>query len=161
MTVASPTPNGVSALRDDRYLAPRGPFAAIWSFLRRQPVGSIGMFLVLVFGLAGIFADVLAPYNPTANDFAAMTEPPSWAQVVTCRVPLQVAVYRYQMSAAVCVSPPSLHAPGATGLPSVVAPTVLKAVTPLAIGIASLQSSLGGEQSAAPLHALPLVTCSV
>jgi peptide/nickel transport system permease protein len=37
------------------------------------------MFLVLVFGLAGIFADVLSPYNPTANDFAAMTEPPSWA----------------------------------------------------------------------------------
>ena len=27
------------------------------------------MFLVLMFGLAGIFADVLAPYNPTANDF--------------------------------------------------------------------------------------------
>ncbi|MGE0258333.1 MAG: ABC transporter permease [Alphaproteobacteria bacterium] len=82
MTVASPTPNGVSALRDDRALAPRGPFAAVWDFLRRQPVGSIGMFLVLVFGLAGIFADVLAPYNPTANDFAAMTEPPSWAHLL-------------------------------------------------------------------------------
>ncbi len=40
------------------------------------------MFLVLVFGLAGIFADVLAPYNPTANDFAAMTEPPSWAHLL-------------------------------------------------------------------------------
>ncbi len=35
--------------------------------------------LVLLFGLAGIFADWLAPYNPTANDFAAMTEAPSWA----------------------------------------------------------------------------------
>jgi peptide/nickel transport system permease protein len=82
MTVASPTPTGVSALRDDRSLAPRGPFALTWDFLRRQPVGSIGMFLVLVFGLAGIFADVLAPYNPTANDFAAMTEPPSWAHLL-------------------------------------------------------------------------------
>ncbi len=47
MTVASPTPTGVSALRDDRALAPRGPFAATWNFLRRQPVGAIGMFLVL------------------------------------------------------------------------------------------------------------------
>ena len=37
------------------------------------------MVLVLIFGLAGIFADWIAPYNPTANDFAAMTEPPSWA----------------------------------------------------------------------------------
>ena len=82
MTVASPTPTGVSALRDDLALAPRGPFALTWDFLRRQPVGSIGMFLVLAFGLAGIFADVLAPYNPTANDFAAMTEPPSWAHLL-------------------------------------------------------------------------------
>src|ERR1041384_4776515 len=78
MTVASPTPTGVAGLRDDRSLPQRGPFASVWNFLRRQPVGSIGMFLVLLFGLAGIFADVLAPYNPTANDFAAMTEPPSW-----------------------------------------------------------------------------------
>ena len=37
------------------------------------------MALVLIFGLAGIFADWLAPYNPTSNDFAAMTEAPSWA----------------------------------------------------------------------------------
>jgi peptide/nickel transport system permease protein len=82
MTIASPTPTGVSALRDDRSLTPRGPFALTWDFLRRQPVGAIGMFLVLVFGLAGIFADVLSPYNPTANDFAAMTEPPSWAHLL-------------------------------------------------------------------------------
>jgi peptide/nickel transport system permease protein len=82
MTVASPTPNGVSVLRDDLALAPRGPFAVTWNFLRRQPVGAIGIFLVLLFGLAGIFADVLAPYNPTANDFAAMTEPPSWAHLL-------------------------------------------------------------------------------
>jgi len=82
MTVASPTPTGAVGLRDDRSLAPRGPFAIIWDFLRRQPVGAIGMFLVLLFGLAGIFADVLAPYNPTANDFAAMTEPPSWGHLL-------------------------------------------------------------------------------
>ena len=82
MTVASPTPTGVSGLRDDRALPQRGPFAFLWNFLRRQPVGAIGMFLVLLFGLAGIFADVLAPYNPTANDFAAMTEPPSWAHLL-------------------------------------------------------------------------------
>src|SRR3954470_18617398 len=82
MTVASPTPTGISGPRDDRSLPQRGPFAFVGNFLRRQPVGSLGIFLVLLFGLGGIFADVLAPYNPTANDFAAMTEPPSWAHLL-------------------------------------------------------------------------------
>ncbi len=35
--------------------------------------------LVAIFGLAGLTADWIAPYNPTSNDFAAMTEAPSWA----------------------------------------------------------------------------------
>src|SRR3954452_12201910 len=82
MTVASPTPTDAARLHDDRLLAPRGPFAIVWNFVRRQPVGSIGIFLVLIFGLGGIFADVLAPYNPTANDFGAMTEPPSWEHLL-------------------------------------------------------------------------------
>src|SRR5215208_4048626 len=79
MTIAAPTPSGVAALVDDRGLSPRGPFAITWAFLRRQPVGAIGMGIVLLFGLAGIFADWIAPYNPTANDFSAMTESPGWA----------------------------------------------------------------------------------
>jgi peptide/nickel transport system permease protein len=84
MTVATPTPTGPAALAptglaiDDVQLR-RGPVAATIHFIRRQPIGSIGMFLVLIFGLAGLFADVIAPYNPTANDFGAMTEAPSWA----------------------------------------------------------------------------------
>jgi peptide/nickel transport system permease protein len=79
MTVAAPTPTGPAAVLvlDDVRLR-RGPVAATLNFIRRQPIGSIGMFLVLIFGLAGIFADVLSPYNPTANDFGAMTEAPSW-----------------------------------------------------------------------------------
>src|SRR5713226_2597304 len=79
MTVAAPTPTGISALADDYGLAPRGIFAISFDFLRRQPVGAIGMVLVLIFGLAGIFADWIAPYSPTSNDFAAMTEAPSWS----------------------------------------------------------------------------------
>jgi peptide/nickel transport system permease protein len=80
MTVAAPTPTGTVALAltDDVQLR-RGPVAATLHFIRRQPIGSIGMFLVLIFGLAGIFANVISPYNPTANDFGAMTEAPSWA----------------------------------------------------------------------------------
>src|SRR6266852_19391 len=77
MTVLDPTPTGIAALADDGGLAPRGIFAVSWAFLGRQPVGSIG--LVLIFGLAGIFAEWIAPYSPTANDFSVMTEPPSLA----------------------------------------------------------------------------------
>src|SRR5216684_1576314 len=79
MTVLDPTPTGIAALADEGRLAPRGPIAVTLAFFRRQPVGAIGMVLVLIFGLAGIFAEWVAPYSPTANDFAVMTEPPSWA----------------------------------------------------------------------------------
>ena len=79
MTVLEPTPTSLTALVDDGGAARRGIVALSWSFLRRQPVGAIGVALVLVFGLAGVCADWIAPYNPTANDFAAMTEAPSWA----------------------------------------------------------------------------------
>jgi peptide/nickel transport system permease protein len=80
MTDIAPTPgNAAIILADDGYVAPRGVWAATMRFLRRQPVGTIGIVLVAIFGLAGLCADFVAPYNPTANDFTAMTEAPSWA----------------------------------------------------------------------------------
>jgi peptide/nickel transport system permease protein len=54
---------------------------SVWSrmlrFCRRQPLGTFGLALVLIIAVTGIFAEELAPYVPTANDFAAMTEAPS------------------------------------------------------------------------------------
>jgi peptide/nickel transport system permease protein len=47
-------------------------------FCRRQPLGTFGMVLVVIMAIVGIGADWIAPYSPTANDFSAMTEPPSW-----------------------------------------------------------------------------------
>jgi peptide/nickel transport system permease protein len=78
MTYAAPTPTDTAVFTDDR-IPQRGFFGSCVRFLRRQPVGAIGIVIVVVFGLAGLFADVIAPYNPTANDFGAMTEAPSWA----------------------------------------------------------------------------------
>src|SRR5271163_424207 len=78
MTIAASTPTA-TVLPDGAYIAPRGLRNAAIRFLRRQPVGTIGIVLVAFFGLAGLFANLIAPYNPTANDFAAMTEAPSWA----------------------------------------------------------------------------------
>jgi peptide/nickel transport system permease protein len=48
-------------------------------FLHREPLGTFGLLLVLVMAVTGIFAEMIAPYNPTANDFAAMMEAPGWA----------------------------------------------------------------------------------
>jgi peptide/nickel transport system permease protein len=78
MTDLAPTPTGAAILADD-YVAPRGVWSATRRFFRRQPVGMIGIVLVAIFGLAGLCADFIAPYSPTANDFSAMTEAPSWA----------------------------------------------------------------------------------
>src|SRR5438132_3499506 len=62
--------------------SPRSWRAAIMRFYRREPLGTVGLVLVLAMALAGLAAEWIAPYNPTSNDFAAMTEPPSWAHLM-------------------------------------------------------------------------------
>jgi peptide/nickel transport system permease protein len=62
--------------------SPRPSREGIIGFCRRQPLGTVGLVLVLVMAVAGLSAELIAPYNPTSNDFAAMTEPPSWAHVM-------------------------------------------------------------------------------
>jgi peptide/nickel transport system permease protein len=55
---------------------------AVLNFCRRQPVGTLGMAIVVVIAMAGLGAEWFAPYNPTANDFGAMTEAPSWTHLL-------------------------------------------------------------------------------
>jgi len=62
--------------------SPRPSRAGIIGFCRRQPLGTVGLVLVLVMAVAGLSAEWIAPYNPTSNDFAAMTDPPSWAHIM-------------------------------------------------------------------------------
>ena len=62
--------------------SPRPSRPGIIDFCRRQPLGTVGLVLVLVIAAAGLSAEWIAPYNPTSNDFAAMTEPPSWAHLM-------------------------------------------------------------------------------
>jgi len=57
----------------------QAPWRAILSFCRREPLGAFGMAIVIVMAVAGFSAELIAPYSPTANDFASMTEAPSWA----------------------------------------------------------------------------------
>jgi peptide/nickel transport system permease protein len=67
---------------DDVAERPRSWRAGVIGFCRRQPLGTVGLAVVLVMAVAGLSADWIAPYSPTSNDFAAMTEPPSWAHLM-------------------------------------------------------------------------------
>jgi peptide/nickel transport system permease protein len=62
--------------------AKRSPLRASLGFCRRQPLGTLGIVLVLIIAVAGLGADWFAPYSPTANDFTAMTEAPSWTHIL-------------------------------------------------------------------------------
>jgi peptide/nickel transport system permease protein len=79
--MADLTPAHVSAV-DTAAESPRPSREGIIGFCRRQPLGTVGLVLVLVMAVAGLSAEWIAPYNPMSNDFAAMTEPPSWAHLM-------------------------------------------------------------------------------
>jgi peptide/nickel transport system permease protein len=72
-------PVAASGITADEIELRRSFWHAALHFCRREPLGAIGMLIVIVMAVAGAFAELLAPYSPTANDFMAMTEAPSWA----------------------------------------------------------------------------------
>ena len=81
MTIAASSPAAVADLTDVPE-SHRSLLRRALIFCRRQPLGTLGLVLVVVMAFAGIFAEWLAPYSPTANDFSVMTEPPSWAHLL-------------------------------------------------------------------------------
>ena len=46
-------------------------------FVKRQPLGTFGLLIVVVMFLAGAFAPWISPFDPEENDFNAMMEAPS------------------------------------------------------------------------------------
>ena len=65
---------------DDAALPQRpGRLRRLTTLARRNPLGAAGGLVVLVMVLAAALADVIAPYDPVAADFAAKTQPPSAA----------------------------------------------------------------------------------
>jgi peptide/nickel transport system permease protein len=76
MTVTLPNP-AATASPQDTPVPKRTAWAAALSFVRRQPLGTLGLVIVVVMFLAGGLADWIAPYDPEENDFAAMMEAPS------------------------------------------------------------------------------------
>ena len=54
-----------------------GPLPRLWTTIKRQPVGTLAALILLVMVLAGIFAGVVAPYDPTIQNAQAGLEPPA------------------------------------------------------------------------------------
>jgi peptide/nickel transport system permease protein len=50
--------------------------AAVWDFIRERPLGAIGGAIILVLIATALTAELIAPYNPLANDYAAMLAAP-------------------------------------------------------------------------------------
>jgi peptide/nickel transport system permease protein len=82
MTITARTPATVAAAADELPDANRSLLRAVRQFVRRQPLGTVGLVIVLVMFAAGAMAGWIAPYDPEANDFAAMMEAPSWAHLL-------------------------------------------------------------------------------
>src|SRR5215510_10188895 len=55
---------------------------AALTFLRRRPLGTMGIVIVLIMFAAGVLAGWIAPYDPEENDFSAMMQAPSWIHLL-------------------------------------------------------------------------------
>jgi peptide/nickel transport system permease protein len=82
MSTSAPFQFAPQDIAEEVFAIKRSVPGAVLDFIRRQPVGTLGMAIVLVIAVAGLGAEWIAPYNPTSNDFAAMTEAPSWTHLL-------------------------------------------------------------------------------
>ena len=55
-----------------------GRAQALWTAMRRKPLGAVSAIIILAIVLTAIFADVLAPYDPLATQPEIRLAPPSW-----------------------------------------------------------------------------------
>lgn len=60
----------------------RGLGRGVLRFVRQQPLGTLGLLVILLMAAAAIGADLVSPYDPEAADYAAMLAPPSAAHLL-------------------------------------------------------------------------------
>ena len=70
MTIATPDIAAVP-------VAPRLP-GQIADFVVQQPLGTVSFFIIVAMMFAGLFSELVAPYDPLAIDFSAIMGAPSW-----------------------------------------------------------------------------------
>ncbi|MBI2739308.1 MAG: ABC transporter permease [Rhodospirillales bacterium] len=76
MTITVPN-RAAAAPIDEALHAKRSPIDVALHFVKRQPLGTFGLVIVLVMFLAGALAPWIAPFDPEENDFSAMMEAPN------------------------------------------------------------------------------------
>jgi peptide/nickel transport system permease protein len=81
-TTVQGQPIAAPGITTDEIELRRSFWHATLHFCRREPLGAFGMVIVLIMAVTGLSAELIAPYSPTANDFAAMTEAPSWSHLL-------------------------------------------------------------------------------
>ncbi|MSP87347.1 MAG: ABC transporter permease [Alphaproteobacteria bacterium] len=65
------------ALPQNELVLPKRRHPAL-QFLILQPLGAVGLLIIIAMMVAALFADYVAPYDPVAVDFAAMLTAPSF-----------------------------------------------------------------------------------
>jgi peptide/nickel transport system permease protein len=70
MTLAAPSISAPPLIR---------PRRAAVEFCRQQPLGATSLIVICVMMFAGIFSELVAPYDPLQIDFASILAPPSWS----------------------------------------------------------------------------------
>ena len=51
----------------------------VMAFIVNQPLGALGLLVIIVMCLAAAFANLVAPYDPLTLDYVNLLAPPSWA----------------------------------------------------------------------------------
>jgi peptide/nickel transport system permease protein len=82
MTIAAPNQAAVGTTIAETFEPKRSILHAALQFVRRQPLGTLGLAIVLVMFTAGCLADWIAPFDPEENDFSAMMQAPSWVHLL-------------------------------------------------------------------------------
>ena len=82
MTVIAPAGAARTGLIDDEPELKRSLFRSVLNFVRRQPLGTFGLAIVIVMFGAGLFAEWIAPFDPEEIDFSAMMQAPSWVHLL-------------------------------------------------------------------------------
>lgn len=82
MTIVAPNRAAVAGLIEESPERKRSALRIALNFVRRQPLGTFGLAIVVVMFAAGALAGWIAPFDPEENDFSAMMEAPSWIHVL-------------------------------------------------------------------------------
>jgi peptide/nickel transport system permease protein len=82
MTVIVPNRTAVATLAEETAERRRSALSRALQFLRRQPLGSFGLAIVVIMFILGGLADWIAPFDPEENDFSAMMQAPSWVHLM-------------------------------------------------------------------------------